>query len=357
MKLLVVSLCTSGVMREHFITYARHFSERNELYCVTNDNVSNDELNAIETLNVRYKRSSPWTYFSPIKLAKIKKFIRNVKPDIVFIFTPHPVNILLSNFLKKYRVIYQVHDPVPHSGTGFLDSKILLMQHKRYYKKARVLLVAGEAVKRQLIENAPNVNPDKVYVVPFGLVDNMVGDRSPIVNEDIDVLFFGRLEYYKGLDILISAMKKLRDNYNCVIAGKGNLHEIYGNDIEIPSNVKATGKYVPDNELISYIKRCKIIVLPYRDATGSMTVVQAFYYGKPVIATNVGVFPEYIGDGGLIVEKNNVDEFAKAIDLLLSDNGKLKKFSSNARKRYEENFDMSEISRKMQQIFEKALNL
>ena len=78
MKLLVVSLCTSGVMREHFITYARYFSQKNELYCVTNDNVSNDELSAVETLNVRYKRSAPWTYFSLVKLSKIKKFIKYI---------------------------------------------------------------------------------------------------------------------------------------------------------------------------------------------------------------------------------------------------------------------------------------
>lgn len=357
MKILVVSLCTSGVMREHFITYARYFSQKNELYCVTNDNVSNDELSAVETLNVRYKRSAPWTYFSLVKLSKIKKFISRISPDVVFVFTPHPVNILLSRFLKKFKVIYQVHDPLPHSGTGFLDSKVLLAQHKRYYKNSKVLLVAGDAIKKQLLDSAPYVDKNKVISVPFGLVDNMVGDRENVaVDENIDVLFFGRVEYYKGLDNLIKAMKIVGDKYKCVIAGKGNLREIYGDDLEIPSNVTATGKFVPDDELISLIKRCKIIVLPYRDATGSMTVVQAFYYGKPVIATDVGVFPEYVGNGGIIVGHENPSELADAIKTLLGNEELRKAYAKNALDSYEERFSMRKISERLQTIFEWVAN-
>lgn len=354
MKLLVISLCTSGVMREHFITYCRRFSERVELYCVTNDNVTNEELTAKETLNVRYKRNRPWTYFSPFKLARIKRFIKRIAPDVVFVFTPHPVNIPLARFLRKHALIYQVHDPVPHSGSGRLDSFVLKAQHKRYYRYADKLLVAGNDVARQIVESAPYVDESKIASVPFGLVDGLAGDATPAKSEDTDVLFFGRVEYYKGLDILIEAMKIAGSEYNCRIVGKGDLKEVYG-DLAVPENVEATGEFVPDDELADSIKRCKVVVLPYRDATGSMTVVQAFYYGRPVIATDVGVFPEYVGDGGMIVPRGDAKALAGAIVKMLGDDGLRSRCAENAKRIYAERFDMAHIAENLCGLFNDTL--
>lgn len=354
MKLLIISLCTTGVMKDHFISYCRCFSKSNEVYCITNDNVTCEELNAKETLNLYYKRQKKLSYFSLSKVNKIKKFVKSVNPDIVYIFTPHPVNILIAGFLKRYKLIFQVHDPVPHSNTSFLDKLVLKVQLKQYYKYSDKLIVAGNFLKNQITEKYPKLE-NKISVVPFAVIDSLQRE-IPAQPCTIDLLFFGRIEYYKGLDILFDSLKLLENKINCYIIGKGDIYKAYGQSIEIPEGVTFINDYISDEELAIKIAQSKIIVLPYRDATGSMTVAQAFYYGKPVIATDVGVFPEYVKDGGVIVEKDNPEALAETIKILLNDNNLLKSLSEKAAKIYEEDYTLEKMSDNMQKVFNETVN-
>ena len=115
-------------------------------------------------------------------------------------------------------------------------------------------------------------------------------------------------------------------------------------------------EHMSDDELASKIAQSEAVVLPYRDATGSMTVAQAYYYGRPVIATDVGVFPEYVKDGGLIVNKENPEALANAIDILLHDDALLKKLSDNAKRVYLENYTLEIMAEAMQKVFAETVN-
>lgn len=354
MKLLVISLCTTGVMRDHFSSYCRCFAKQNELYCITNDNVSGEELMAKETLNLFYKRQKKLSYFSLAKVKKIKRFIKRVAPDVIYVFTPHPVNILIARFLKKYKLVFQVHDPIPHSNTSFFERLVLQMQLKRYYKYSDKLVVAGDALKEQITTRYPKLE-SKIAVVPFAMIDTLQ-KKVPEQTCDIDLLFFGRIEYYKGLDVLFKALECLGNRYNCYIIGRGDLTGEYGSGIKIPDGVTFINDYVPDEELVAKIAQSKIIVLPYRDATGSMTIAQSYYYGKPVIATDVGVFPEYVKDGGLIVERENPQALADAIKKLLDDDALLQATSDNAKRVYAENYTLEIMTENMQKVFAETVN-
>lgn len=354
MKLLVISLCTTGVMRDHFISYCRCFSQRNELYCITNDNVSCEELKAKETLNLFYKRQKKLSYFSLSKVRKIKRFIKRVEPDLIYVFTPHPVNILIARFLKRYKLLFQVHDPIPHSNTPSFERLVLKMQLKRYYKYSDRLVVAGNALKEQIAAAHPNLE-SKISVVPFAVIDSLQKEVPPC-QCDIDLLFFGRIEYYKGLDILFQALGKTDGRVNCCVIGRGDLNAEYGSNIEVPQCVTFLNDYIPDEELVMKIAQSKVIVLPYRDATGSMTVAQAYYYGKPVIATDVGVFPEYVKDGGIIVKREDPQALADAIKTVLNDEDLWKTLSANAQRIYNENYTLDIMTEKMQEVFTETLN-
>lgn len=360
MKLLVISLCTTGVMKDHFISYCRCFSQYNELYCITNDNVSCEELSAKETLNLYYKRNKKFSYFSISKVNKIKRFIKKIKPDVIYVFTPHPVNILIARFLKSYNLIFQVHDPVPHSKTAFLERILLSIQLKQYYRYSDKLIVAGNFLKEQIIENHKTL-VNKIVVVPFAAVgplidkDTIKADLSKQQN-DIDLLYFGRIEYYKGLDILFDALNLINDPIRCYVIGRGDINKAYGQNIKIPDKVIFVNDYVSDEDLASKIIQSKIIVLPYRDATGSMTVSQAYFYGKPVIATDVGVFPEYVKEGGIIIERENPQALANAIKKILNDNVLIDRLSENAKRIYNDNYTFKIMNDSMQNVFMDLLN-
>lgn len=340
MKLMIISLCTTGVMREHFISYASHFSKYEDVFCITNDNISIDDINCKEILNLRYKRKNKLGYFSILKLIKAKKFIKKIKPDCILIFTPHPVNILLANYIKKYKLIYQVHDPIPHSGTNFLDSFLLKIQHKIYYKYSSKLLVAGQKLKEEVIKTSKIDVSSKIRVIKFAVLDsNMYQIEKQ--EKNIDLLFFGRIEYYKGLDILFKVLEN--KSYICYIIGKGNIFDVYGKKIKIPKNISIINEYVPDEILAEYICKSKVVVLPYRDATGSMTIGISYYYGTPVIATDVGVFGEYVGNGGIIVPKEDHFALSENIDRLLSDDKMINTLSKNAKQMYTNEFSIDKI--------------
>ncbi len=337
-------------MREHFIYYCRRFAERNDLYCITNDNVSNTELKAKETLNVSYGRNNPLGYFSLRKLNRMKHFIRSVDPNVVYVFTHHATSILLAGFLKKYRLIYQVHDPNPHEGVGLISRLILKTQLKQYAKAADRLVVAGEAVKQQVLE-ACRAEEKKVAVIPFAVLDNYINDAVEPVSEKIDVLFFGRIEPYKGLDLLIEAAERLGKDTLVYIAGGGSIQKAYPNIQSIPENVKILG-YLENDRLIAYIKASKVIVLPYREASGTMTVCQCFYYGRPVVVTKTGVLPEYVGDGGVVLADRDADKLAEIIDHVIHDEPYRMNLSRNAKARYESFFTMENACDAHQALFE-----
>ena len=358
MRLLVISLCTQGVgvMKEHFIYYSRRFAKLSDLYCITNDNVTNEDLDAIETLNLRYVHSNPFGYFSPFKIQKIIKFIERVNPDIVFVLSHHTSNILLADFLKKYKVVYQVHDPEPHMGTSFLEKNILQIQLKKFAKFCDKIIASAEDVKKKTL-NVVNYDEKNIEVIPLAVLDNYIDDTIEPSSDDIDLLYYGKIKKYKGLDTFIEALTILEKDGikpKVKIAGGTDVLKVFPNINYIPDNVTIEG-FAENNLLISYIKKAKALVLPYHEATGTMAIGQAFYYETPVIATDVGCFEEYVGNAGIICEHSNPRALANTIKDFLLNLDLQKELSINAKKMYNEKFNISDIINKHIELFDKVI--
>ena len=93
--------------------------------------------------------------------------------------------------------------------------------------------------------------------------------------------------------------------------------------------------------------------MPYRDATGTQVIQTGFYFEKPIIATNVGCFPEYISNSidGIIVEKENPKELANAIDKLMFNDELRKGMGSKGKEKINTIFSNDSISKKYFEIF------
>lgn len=358
MKLLIISLCTQGigVMKEHFIYYSRRFAKKTDLYCITNDNVSNEDLGAIETLNISYTHNDPLGYFDLSKISKMKNFIDRVNPDVIFVLTHHTSSILLAPVLKNKNVVYEVHDPNPHLGSSILEKIIIKTQLKQYAKFSKKLIVSAESVKNDTLKEV-KYNKDNIEVIPLAVLDNYINDNIEESTEDIDLLYYGKIKKYKGLDTFIEALyilaaKNIKPKVK--IVGGTDVLKVFPNIKNIPRNTKIEG-YAEDNLLISYIKKAKALILPYHEASGTMAIGQSFYYGTPVIATDVGCFPEYIEDGGIICKHSNPQDLADKIEKFLNDKNLQEKFSTNARKIYEKKFKIEDIIEKHIDLFNKII--
>lgn len=97
------------------------------------------------------------------------------------------------------------------------------------------------------------------------------------------ILFFGAVDHYKGVDILISAYNRHpeSDKHKLVIAGLGNLDKI------TEPNIIRLNRFIEDAEIRDLFTKAAIVVYPYRSATMSGVLSLAFYFRKKVVMSDV----------------------------------------------------------------------
>jgi len=134
-----------------------------------------------------------------------------------------------------------------------------------------------------------------------------------------NLLFFGIVRPYKGLDVLLRALAQAPEQVTLTVAG-----EFWGGTGETDRLIAALGLqdrvtlqpgYVPADQIPALFEAADALVLPYREATASQNVVLAFSYGVPVIATTAGALAEAVRDGvdGLTCAPGDVDDLARAL--------------------------------------------
>lgn len=332
---------------------ADYFSREDEVVLITNKKLVIQPNTNLEVHQFTFDKERFSDFINLKTYHRLAKTIKSIDYDVVFIYNGHPVNWIVSKLIDKQRTIGYLHDPKHHSGTVPFKVKLGRSFSVDFRKFAKIIVSSNE-MKKVCLEERHITNSNQVEVVYLGGIENLFFDL-PKVEEDIDVLFFGRVLYYKGLDTFIASAKNLPD-IKFVIAGQGSLSDATG-ITRLPENCTRINRYIPDKELATLINRSKIIVLPYRDATGTQTVQTVFYYKKPVIATRTGCFPEYVRDqiDGIIVPPNNPDELAKAIKTLVDSEAMRREMGENAKTRLDNIFSNSRICKQYKAIFEQLI--
>lgn len=357
MKVLSVSFSVNGSLGDSFKQISRYFANdyRIQLTVLSNSsNVVKSELGDVELVTEYFDRKKNLSFFNVFAWFRVLNFVLSRKFDVIFIYSPHPINFLIYPFLKKTKVVTYAHSVIPHSGVKGVNKFFLSLHYWLMFKYSKKIIVAYEGLKKDLLDKYKKIANKDVYVVRLGLLENHIflDETEKVKKEDIDVLFFGRLEYYKGLDILIKSSYKVNSNYKYVVIAKGSLDKVYSIK-RFPSNFEHINTYVPDRELAEYIKRSKLVVLPYRDACGTQVIQSVFAYKKTVIVSNVGCFPEYVKDGitGIIVPPEDVLALSNAIDELLSDDNLRYQLGYNGYLSLKNLFDNKKINDQIVSIF------
>lgn len=223
------------------------------------------------------------------------KYLKKYKIDIFHFDTISPRAIGLYPFLRSKKVIIALHDPVPHSGEDNWREDV---PNFVFYRMAKAFIFYSEFAVRQFKAYYPKIKVPfyAIKLQPYTFIKHFLSDKKPEGNY---ILFFGRLSYYKGIDILLEAIPKVLEHYpeqQFIIAGK----PVFGYEVDpaiverYKENIKVDSRYLSTKELVSYIENAQFIICPYRDATQSGVLMTSFAAGKMVLATNVGSFPEYI---------------------------------------------------------------
>ena len=167
---------------------------------------------------------------------------------------------------------------------------------------------------------------DKNYNIEYNLDEN---------NNKIKLLFVGRLDKTKGIDILLNIYNKYKfKNLHLYIIGESVL-----DNIEIKSNDNTTYLgWIDNKDIDKYYKMCDVVIMPSRWDGFGLVAVEAMRNSKPVIVSNRGALPELIKNGinGYIFDLDNENSLRNI--LLNLDRSFLKKMGMEGRNIYLENY-------------------
>jgi glycosyltransferase involved in cell wall biosynthesis len=142
--------------------------------------------------------------------------------------------------------------------------------------------------------------------------------RRPLFNRRLQLLFFGVVRPYKGLDVLLRALYEAPDA-NLTVAGEfwGGLEATKRliDELAIGDRVRLRPGYVPSTELPGLFADADALVLPYRSATATQNISLAATYGVPVVATRLATLATQLRDGvdGLLVPPDDPAALAAAL--------------------------------------------
>jgi glycosyltransferase involved in cell wall biosynthesis len=259
------------------------------------------------------------------------KTIKKIKPKIIYITHFHPWIIFAFCLRKIYRfkIFYTCHDnpfepkESPAPFMNFLE--------KIFTKNANLVITHSNFVKNGIEKYLKN---KKIIVLHLGIYERICYVKEKFnLSGPINLLFFGRIEEYKGLDILIEAFEILkRKNLDIflTIAGRGQisktlLHKIHS------LNINLKNYWLSNEELCDLLNKADVLIAPYKQSTQSGIVITALTYGIPIIATDVGANREFIEDGkdGFLVKPNDPEDLVKKIELIYNNRDLLEEFNKN----------------------------
>ncbi len=253
-----------------------------------------------------------------------------------------PASIPVSANMRP-KLVLTAHDVLPREPRpGQLAAQ------RRLYERFDAVVVHSEHGRARLLELG--VDPGRVYVIPHGALTHLAAPTAPRVDGRAEmrmgtqaetsvgevgspsskdgpvVLFFGLLRPYKGLDVLLRAWREMesrppgsRPPAELWIVGMPRM-DVTGLLADAPPNVRLVPRFIPDAELPAYFARADLVVLPYLEADQSGVLFTALAFGKPLLLSDVGGFPEVAATGAArTVPAGDSAALGEALRQLLAD--------------------------------------
>jgi glycosyltransferase involved in cell wall biosynthesis len=172
---------------------------------------------------------------------------------------------------------------------------------RRLYEHFDAIVVHSEHGHARLIEEL-GVDGERVHVIAHGAFEHLAAKDAPGASApppfetDLPVvLCFGLMRPYKGIEGLLEAWHGI-EGAELWIAGAPRM-DISALRSTAPPGVRFVPRFVTDDELPAYFRRADLVVLPYREIDQSGVLFTALAFGKPLLLSDVGGFPEVAATG------------------------------------------------------------
>ncbi len=263
---------------------------------------------------------------NPFSYIATARAIREWNPDLLIMrywmswFAPS-LGYIARHMKKGCKIISILDNVIPHEP-HFFDRPFT----KYFLKPQDGFVVLCNAVRQDLL----NIMPDARHICTPHPLYSHFGEKMQreeaekavgIKNGNTkNILFFGLIREYKGLDLLIEAFGKLDKSYRLIVAGEPyGSFEKYQKLIDASpnkENIILNTNYIEDSQVSKYFSSADVCVLPYRSATQSGISSISYHFEVPMITTDVGGLRETIGERGtgVIMENEEPATIARAIE-------------------------------------------
>lgn len=338
-----------------------------DVHVITNsDQIKEDLTVKKDNLTIHYLSSPKLprliTSLSIDQYTLIKK-IKEVNPDIVHAQNTAPITGFTASLLsRKYPILLTVMGIVQEEAKtwrgpiGFIKGIIYGSMERHALKNIQDITVLTPYVKKKIEDMCAG----RIYVVPIGIND----DYFNIANDEIKnrLLFIGGIEPRKGLIHLLRAINIIKNEIQDIdlhivgmIRKKGYYNELekYIKDNDLDRNIKFLGFLDMEDNKREY-GECSIFVLPSREESQGLVLVEAMAAGNPIVASNIGGIPYVVDNNetGFLVEYGNAGQLAEKILLLLKDKDLRIHMGAKGRERAKE-FLNEEIAMKIYKLYKK----
>jgi glycosyltransferase involved in cell wall biosynthesis len=208
------------------------------------------------------------------------------------------------------------------------------------------------------------VPAERLEVIPHGAFDYLTRqeDEAPLAEElravkGPVILAFGLVRPYKGTDVLLEAFRRVSGAELWIVGmprmPMAELHELAE---QAPGTVRFVDHFIPDPEIPALMRRADLVVLPYRNIEQSGVLYTALAFGRPLVLSAVGGFPE-IGEQGAarVVPPEDPEALAGALDELLSDDAAREALAEGALALAQGPSSWEEIGRRTVALYQRLL--
>ena len=206
--------------------------------------------------------------------------------------------------------------------------------------KAKAVRVVNQKQTLGFLEKA-GIPKEKIVYIPSMYID--LDTFKPLgLPKEYDIIFVGRLEPNKGVNLLMEAAGKLKSqiiNFKMLVVGDGKLKtdcKLKVENWKLQNNVLLWGRAKDSEEIVELMNKSKILVMPSYNEGGPRVVLEAMSCGVPVLATNVGLMPDFVGHNSApgFADKNAVkiidwdsEDIAKKARELLENESEINRLS------------------------------
>lgn len=232
-------------------------------------------------------------------------------------------------------------------------------------------VICASEGEKELVTQVYGVPPSRIAVVACGVETDLfrpadklaARKRIGIDGDDPIVLYVGRIERLKGIDILVRAASQVESCFQLVILGgdtkdadrKHELMEL-ARDLGVCQRIHFIDAVAHD-ELPHYYNAADVCVVPSYYESFGLVAVEAMACGVPVIASRVGGLKDTVKDGqtGYLIAWRCPEPFAERLDLLLSNESLRDSMGREARK-IAQRYHWAEVAASIESVYHELVS-